>query len=76
MTLRPALVDPHGGPMTGNRGGPIPLAKPAATWSHAAGKRHSRREQHDGQDDEHGTEQAHQCGAVDPCGGRELHRLY
>ncbi len=25
--------------MTGNRGGPIPLAKPAATWSHAAGKR-------------------------------------
>ena len=41
MTLRPALVDPQGGPMTGNRGGPIPLAKPAVTWSHAAGKRHS-----------------------------------
>jgi transposase InsO family protein len=39
MTLRPALVDPQDGPMTGNRGGPIPLAKPAATWSHAAGKR-------------------------------------
>lgn len=26
MTPRPALVDPHGGPMTGNRGGPMPLA--------------------------------------------------
>ncbi len=40
MTPRPALVDPHGGPMTGNKGGPMPLAKPAATWSHVAGKRH------------------------------------
>ncbi|HEX9546800.1 MAG TPA: hypothetical protein VF942_05650, partial [Acidimicrobiales bacterium] len=40
-TPRPALVDPQGGPMTGNRGGPMPLAKPAAaTWSHVAGKRH------------------------------------
>ena len=28
--------------MTGNKGGPIPLAKPAATWSHAAGKRHPK----------------------------------
>ncbi len=26
MTARPALVDPQGGPMTGNRGGPMPLA--------------------------------------------------
>src|SRR6266508_2934873 len=40
MTPRPALVDPHGGPMTGNKGGPMPLAKPSATWSHVAGKRH------------------------------------
>jgi hypothetical protein len=40
MTPRPALVDPPGGPITGNRGGPMPLAKPAATWSHLAGKRH------------------------------------
>ena len=31
---------PSTGPMTGNTGGPMPLAKPAATWSHLAGKRH------------------------------------
>ncbi len=43
MTPRPALVDPHGGPMTGNKGGPMPLAKPAATWSHVAGKRQALR---------------------------------
>lgn len=40
MTPQPALVDPQGGPMTGNGGGPMPLAKPGATWSHIAGKRH------------------------------------
>ena len=40
MTSRPASVDPQGGPMTGNGGGPMPLAKPAGTWSHLAGKRH------------------------------------
>ena len=40
MSLRPASVDPQGGPITGNGGGPMPLAKSAATWSHVAGKRH------------------------------------
>ena len=39
MSLRPALVDPQGGPITGKRGGPMLLAKPAGTWSHVAGKR-------------------------------------
>ena len=34
---------PSGGPMTGNRGGPIPLAKPAATWSHAVVKRQAEK---------------------------------
>jgi hypothetical protein len=29
----------RGGPMTGNGGGPMPLAKLAAKWSHVAGKR-------------------------------------
>jgi len=32
-------VDPQGGPITGKRGGPMSLAKPAASWSHVAGKR-------------------------------------
>ena len=41
MSLQPALVDGQGGPITGNGGGPMPLAKPAASWSHMAGKRHS-----------------------------------
>ena len=36
MTLPPALVDRHDGPMTGNKGGPNPLANPAATWSRLA----------------------------------------
>jgi len=27
--------------MTGNGGGPMPLAKPAVRWSYVAGKRHS-----------------------------------
>ena len=40
MSLRPASVDPQGGPITGNGGGPMSLAKPAASWSHATGKRH------------------------------------
>ena len=39
MSLRPALVDPQGGPITGNGGGPMSLAKPAASWSHVTGKR-------------------------------------
>ena len=39
MSLQPALVDGQGGPITGNGGGPMPLAKPAASWSHVAGKR-------------------------------------
>jgi hypothetical protein len=39
MSLRPALVDAQGGPITGKRGGPMSLAKPAASWSHVAGKR-------------------------------------
>ena len=42
MSLRPALVDPQGGPMTGNGGGPMSLAKPAVSWSHVAGKRQER----------------------------------
>jgi hypothetical protein len=29
MSLRPAAVDPQGGPITGKRGGPMPLAKSA-----------------------------------------------
>ena len=41
MSFRPALVDPQGGPITGKRGGPMSLAKPATNWSHVAGKRHS-----------------------------------
>ncbi len=41
MPPRPALVDLTGGPMTGNGNGPMPLANPAATWSHLAGKRHT-----------------------------------
>jgi hypothetical protein len=32
---------PSRGPITGNRGGPMPLAKTTATWSHVAGKRQS-----------------------------------
>ena len=40
MSLRPAWVDPQGGPITGNEGGPMSLAKPAASWSHVTGKRH------------------------------------
>ena len=43
MSLRPALVDPQGGPMTGKEGGPMSLAKPAINWSHVAGKRHLSR---------------------------------
>ena len=39
MSLRPAWVDAQGGPITGNGGGPMPLAKPAVNWSHLAGKR-------------------------------------
>ena len=39
MTLRPAVVDPQGGPTTGNGGGPMPLAKLPVSWSHVAGKR-------------------------------------
>jgi hypothetical protein len=39
MSSRPEVVDAQGGPMTGNAGGPMPLAKPAARWSHVAGKR-------------------------------------
>lgn len=39
MTPRPASVDAQGGPMTGNGGGPMSLARPAATWSHMTGKR-------------------------------------
>ena len=42
MSLRPASVDPQGGPITGNGGGPMPLAKPTATWSHVTGKRHPK----------------------------------
>ena len=41
MSLRSALVDPQGGPITGNGGGPMSLAKPAASWSHVTGKRQS-----------------------------------
>src|SRR5450759_1876471 len=41
MSLRPASVDPQGGPITGNGGGPMSLAKPAASWSHVTGKRHA-----------------------------------
>ena len=44
MSLRPAEVDPQGGPITGKRGGPMPLAKPAASWSHVAGKRQDETE--------------------------------
>ncbi len=43
MCLRPALADPQGGPITGKRGGPMSLAKPAAAWSHVAGKRQARK---------------------------------
>ena len=39
ISRRPEVVDAQGGPMTGNGGGPMPLAKPAARWSHVAGKR-------------------------------------
>lgn len=42
MTPRPASVDAQGGPMTGNGGGPMSLAKPAANWSHVTGKRHTQ----------------------------------
>jgi hypothetical protein len=38
MSLRPAEVDPQGGPITGNGGGPMPLAKLVARWSYVAGK--------------------------------------
>jgi hypothetical protein len=31
MSLRPAEVDPQGGPITGNGGGPMPLAKLVAS---------------------------------------------
>jgi hypothetical protein len=41
MSVRPEVVDAQGGPMTGNGGGPMPLAKLAARWSHVAGKRQS-----------------------------------
>ena len=47
MSLRPALVDPQGGPITGKRGGPMLLAKPAGTWSHVAGKRQESGNQED-----------------------------
>ena len=40
MSLRPEVVDPQSGPITGNGGGPMPLAKSVARWSHVAGKRH------------------------------------
>ena len=40
MIPRPALVDGQGGPITGNEGGPMPLAKLPVSWSHVAGKRH------------------------------------
>ena len=39
MRLRPAEVDPQGGPITGKEGGPMSLAKPATKWSHVTGKR-------------------------------------
>jgi hypothetical protein len=42
MSLRPVVADPQGGPITGNGGGPMSLAKPPAQWSHVTGKRHSR----------------------------------
>ena len=40
MSLRPVVADPQGGPITGNGGGPMSLAKPPAQWSHVTGKRH------------------------------------
>lgn len=44
MSVRPALVDLQGGPITGKEGGPMSLAKPAINWSHVTGKRHERHE--------------------------------
>ena len=43
MSSRPEVVDAQGGPITGNAGGPMPLAKLAARWSHVAGKRQRAR---------------------------------
>jgi hypothetical protein len=37
-SLRPAKVYPQGGPITGNGGGPMQLAKLVAWWSHLNGK--------------------------------------